>query len=879
MIDASNFWIRLHHWWLHLLRKILHLWVRARSEPQPLSELDINPEQPVCYVLESYALSSLLILEQTCRDHDLPFPLTSLQVGDTHLHRSYGALQRFSGVVIRRKQARRSSEVLRLLLTSSNIPDDQELQIVPVTVLVGRAPEEEVSLTKILFSENWEVGGRIRRLLSLFINGRGTFVRFGQTLKLTEMRAEGLDEQRTLRKLNRVLRTHFRRVRTAAIGPDRSHRRTLLDNIIKRDAVQDAIEIHARKSNIPRAEAVQEAHGFAQEIAANYSYTFIRSCEVLLSWFWSRIYRGIEVHHFKEFQQTAPGHEVIYVPCHRSHIDYLLVSFILYQRGFVPPHVAAGVNLNLPILGSFLRRGGGFFLRRSFRSQALYAAVFNEYLSTLLNRGVHIEYFIEGTRSRTGRLLPPRAGMLAMTVKAFLQSPKRPVMFQPIYIGFEALVEGRSYQKELSGSAKRKESWWDLITSVFSILRRNYGQVNVSFGQPIMLTELLNERFPDWEKLAIDETPKPALLNPVVDEVAQRIMVNINRSAHAGPVNLLSVCLLATRQRALDEQDLTDLLKVYLNLLPQVPYSDNITVTAKNTDEIIQYGLDLNILTRQEHTLGNIIHVEPKQAVLLSYFRNNIAHLIAMPSLIASCFLHTQVVNRQRLIDICGSVYPLLRNELFLPWSDSALDDVVEAHLGIFELLGLLKEIDNGKRYQRASGGSREAYLLRLIAHGLLQTLERIYITVAVLQKNGSGSLGRRELEKLCQQSAERLSILHQLEAPEFADRVLFKQLIEQMLEMDLLQRDDDSRFIFDQRLEQLNIDAKLILSKEVRHSILQLAPQKNADNDKQNKLTSQPAADNEVNQEKDVPDINEAVTSKTKAKVKATDKSSKNAA
>ncbi len=827
MIEAPNFWIRLHFWWLQLLRKILHLWVRARSEPQPLTELDISPGQPICYVLESYALSSLLILEQACRDHNLPLPLTPLEVGDIKLHRSYGALHRFQGIVLRHKRPRRSSEVLRLLLTSEKIPENQDLQIVPVTVLVGRAPEEEVGLTKILFSENWEVAGRFRRLLSLFVNGRGTFIRFGQTLRLSEFRADGLDDQRILRKCNRILRTHFRRVRTAAIGPDRSHRRTLLDNIIKRDVVQDAIEAHARKAEIPRAEAQQEASRCAHEIAANYSYTFIRSCEILLSWFWSRIYRGVEVHHFKEFQQTAPGHEVIYVPCHRSHIDYLLLSFILYQRGFVPPHVAAGVNLNLPILGSFIRRGGGFFLRRSFRSQALYATVFNEYLSTLLGRGVHIEYFIEGTRSRTGRLLPAKAGMLAMTVKAFLRSPKRPVLFQPIYIGYEALVEGRSYQKELSGSAKRKESWWDLITSVFNILRRNYGQVNVSFGQPIMLSELLTEHHAGWEKLPQDEPPKPGILNPVVDDIAQRIMVNINRSAHVNPINLLAICLLASRQRALDEQDLSDLLNVYLKLLPELPYSDSITITGKDVSAIIQYGLDLNVLIRQDHALGNIIHIEPKQAILLSYFRNNIAHLIAVPSLIASCFLHTQVVKRQRLIDICLSVYPLLRNELFLPWADVALEDVVDAHLGIFELLGLIQEVDSGKRYQRATGGSREAYLLRLIAQSLLQTLERIYITVAVLEKNGSGTLSRRDLEKLCQQSAERLSILHQFEAPEFADKVLFKQLIEQMLDMSMLQRDEESRFIFGQALAQLNIDAKLILSKEIRHSILQLAPRK----------------------------------------------------
>jgi glycerol-3-phosphate O-acyltransferase len=75
------------------------------------------------------------------------------------------------------------------------------------------------------------------------------------------------------------------------------------------------------------------------------------------------------------------GHEVIYVPSHRSHIDYLLLSYLLYVNGIVPPHIAAGVNLNLPVVGPILRRGGAFFLRRSFKSNALYSAVFSEYVA------------------------------------------------------------------------------------------------------------------------------------------------------------------------------------------------------------------------------------------------------------------------------------------------------------------------------------------------------------------------------------------------------------------------------------------------------------------------------------------------------------------
>src|SRR5690606_367008 len=171
-------------------------------------------------------------------------------------------------------------------------------------------------------------------------------------------------------------------------------------------------------------------------------------------------------HHLDTAKDAAQGATVIYVPCHRSHIDYLILSYLLYRNGLVPPHIAAGINLNMPVVGPFLRRGGAFFLRRSFKGNALYPVVFAEYVDALYANGTSIEYFIEGGRSRTGRLLAPKAGMLAMTVKSFLRTPQQPAVFVPVYIGYEKLIEGRSYLGELAGKSKRKESVFGLLRSL-----------------------------------------------------------------------------------------------------------------------------------------------------------------------------------------------------------------------------------------------------------------------------------------------------------------------------------------------------------------------------------------------------------------------------
>src|SRR5690606_39327280 len=124
-----------------------------------------------------------------------------------------------------------------------------------------------------------------------------------------------------------------------------------------------------------------------------------------------------------------------------------------------------GINLNMPLIGGLLRRGGAFFMRRTFRGNPLYTAVFNEYLHTLFCRGFPVEYFVEGGRSRTGRTLQPKTGMLAITLRSFLRSSRLPIAFVPVYIGYERVLEGRTYLGELRGAAKKKESIGDMFRS------------------------------------------------------------------------------------------------------------------------------------------------------------------------------------------------------------------------------------------------------------------------------------------------------------------------------------------------------------------------------------------------------------------------------
>ena len=824
-------------WWSRLLGKLLEPWIRLDFEPQ--SPMQYFDGRPVCYVLEDYGLSNALILDRACNEAGLPSPLQPMPGDPLGRKRAYVALSRRHSNTLKAlgltpgPEHKTHSGSLARLLEAHRADPALDVQLVPVSIFVGRTPDKQSGWFSVLFSENWTLVGRFRRLLAILLNGRDTQVQFAPPVPLREIVAEGLDPERTVRKLSRVLRTHFRRIRAAVIGPDLSTRRLLADKVLASDAVKEAIADQARRDKSGRAdkrseEAWKKAHAYVWEIAADYSHPVVRSLSFLLTPVWNRIYRGVLVHHLDQLKQNAPGHEVVYVPCHRSHMDYLLLSYLLYTKGIVPPHIAAGINLNLPVIGPLLRRGGAFFLRRSFRGNALYSAVFTEYVSQLVAGGYSIEYFIEGGRSRTGRLLPPKGGMVAMTVRAFLRQPTRPVLFQPVYIGYEKLMEGNSYLDELTGRPKQKESIWALLTGIPKVLRSNYGQVVVNFGEPIRLGELLAQHAPAWDGTPLDDDDRPDWLSDTVAATAQRIQVNINRAADVNPINLLALALLSTPKHAMGEADLLAQIALSKTLLDDVPYSEHVTVTPHPPQQIVAHGEEINVLTRTAHPLGDVLSVDGDTAILLSYYRNNVLHLFVASAWIAVCFLHNRRMSRGQLQRLGRSLYPFLQSELFLPWDEDGFAERIERTIEVFIREGLLELVndEDGGILARNAGQTDEVFRLRAIGHSLQQAFERYYIAISVLVKNGAGTLSSGELESLCQLAAQRLSLLYAPAAPEFFDKTLFRGFIQKLRELKLVWPDANGKLAFDERLNAWAKDARIILGRELRHTIEKVSPE-----------------------------------------------------
>ncbi len=828
-------------WWAALMGRLIDPWIELRIEALP-DDLRSDP-RPVCYVLEDYGLSNALILERTCRELGLPSALRPLPGDPLRRKRAYVALSRrnagsalgmaadFAADLATGKpprRARRHSEALAHLLDAHRADAGMDVRLVPVSIFVGRAPARNNGWFSVLFSENWTIVGRFRRLLSILLNGRDTVVQFAPSVSVREVVSEDLPPERIVRKLSRVLRTHFNRIREAVIGPDLSTRRLLIDKVLAAEQVKQAIADTARRENSKQDDAWKKAQAYAYEIAADYSHPVVRSASFMLTTVWNRIYRGVLVHHLDKLKQDAPGHEVIYVPSHRSHMDYLLLSYLLYTHGVVPPHIFAGINLNLPVIGTLLRKGGAFFARRSFRGNALYSAVFREYMAQLVAGGYSIEYFIEGGRSRTGRLLPPKGGSLAMTIRAYLRQPTRPVLFQPVYIGYEKIMEGRSYLDELSGKPKEKESIWQVITGIPKVLSENYGQVVVNFGEPIRLGDILGELAAEWDGKPVGDEEKPVWLNNTVDTLADRIQINVNRAADVNPINLLALALLSTPKHSMGEADLLAQIALSKTLLAEVPYSERVTVTPHPPEQIVAHGEEIGVLARTAHPLGDVLHVDGDTAVLLSYFRNNVLHLFTATAWIACCFQHNRRMSRNTLLRIGRSLYPFVQAELFLPWDEDGFAEQVERTIAVFVREGLLQQVgdDDGGILARNAGQSDEVFRLRALGHPLQQAFERYYIAISVLAKNGPGTLGAGELESLCHLAAQRLSLLYAPAAPEFFDKTLFRGFIQKLRELKLVWPDENSKLLFDQRLDNWAKDAKTILGRELRHTIEKVSPE-----------------------------------------------------
>ncbi|WP_369408129.1 glycerol-3-phosphate 1-O-acyltransferase PlsB [Rheinheimera maricola] len=782
---------------------------------QPVAELSLDPQKPLLYVCATESAADFAAIRRICSKLGLPDPAADVSLNGAQYPRTL-FLEKPHTLLF--KRGKTSALAQGQVLLQAHLADaDLDAQLMPVALLWGRAPGKENSIKWLLgeaHAPNW-----LAKILIVLISGRHTLVRFSQPVSLQKMAAKFGAELTTAHKLLRMSRFHFYRQRLAATGPKLVNRAQLFNSLLAAPALKKAIDDEAKSKRISVKAARLEARKLLLEIAADYRASTLRVGDRILRWLWHKLYKGIKVHNADMLRDLAQkGHEIVYVPCHRSHMDYLLLSYVIYQQGLAPPHIAAGINLNFWPAGPIFRRGGAFFIRRSFSGNKLYSAVFREYLCQLFSKGYSIKYYSEGGRSRTGRLLQPKTGMLAMTLQSMLRGIERPVSLVPVYLGYEHVMEVNTYLRELKGSGKQKESVWGVIKAIRNL--RDYGYGYVNFGEPVTLNNYLNQQVPDW-KQDIDpmEVQKPQWLNPVVAQLAEQMMQRINHAAALNSINLIALCLLATDKHTLTRAELSEQISFYLELQRSVPYHQQITQPEDSAEQLIDHALSLQKIQQHNDSFGQLISLNDDNAILLSYYRNNILHIFMLPAIIASAILHQRNLSLAQLSAIVQQLYPLLQQELFL--QISSVETYCAAILQQLTASGLAEQ--HGDNYRAPVQHSKGYFMLSLLAHNAEHTLQRYAMVIQLVTSQGPQSRGA--LEKQSHELAQRLLQLHGITAPEYYDKQLFATLVNALKDNGYTHTDEHSRVSATAQLHQLNDTVSQLLRNEVVQSIHSILP------------------------------------------------------
>ncbi|EGR2797800.1 glycerol-3-phosphate 1-O-acyltransferase [Vibrio navarrensis] len=762
-----------------LLKLPLSVLVKGTAIPSnPIEDHQIDINKPIVYALPFRSSVDLLTLKKHALELGLPDPLTPLEIHGKSFQRYVFISSRPTLMGDDNQVPSDSIQLFSDLLSLHSDDDELDVQVIPTTVLWGRKPGKEGTSKPYLQAMNGP-----QKAIAVATAGRDCLVRFSPVVSLRYMAQSHGTDNAIAHKLARVARIHFSRQKLAASGPDLPQRQVLFARLMKSPAIKQVIEDEAKSKNISIEKARKEAQDIMDEIAADFSYSLVKKGDRLLGWLWNKLYQGLNINNAATVRRLAQdGHEIVYVPCHRSHMDYLLLSYVLYHEGMVPPHIAAGINLNFFPAGPLFRRGGAFFIRRSFKGNRLYSTIFREYLAELFAKGYSVEYFSEGGRSRTGRLLPAKTGMLAMTIQAMLRGLNRPVTLVPVYIGYEHVMEVATYAKELRGKQKEKEN----ASLVLRTLRklRNFGQGYVNFGEPIPLNQYLNEHAPEWTK---DIDPmggsKPQWINPVVNKLANKMMTHINDAAAANALTLCATALLASRQRALSKDSLINQIESYLQLLKNVPYSSNCTIPSDSAEALVEHALTLDKFVIETDSMGDIISLDRNQSILMTYYRNNIIHLLALPSLIAQMIIRQEQLSVAQIQHQVAQIYPFLKAELFLSHDEQQLDELV---------LKILDELTNQQMItltgDRVTKNQANTQTLVLLGRTITETLQRYSIALNLLV--AYPELGKADLEQKSQDIAQRLGRLHGINAPEFFDKGVFASLFSTLKQQNYLDAD-----------------------------------------------------------------------------------------
>jgi glycerol-3-phosphate O-acyltransferase len=596
----------------------------------------------------------------------------------------------------------------------------QPILLVPQTFVWSKqAGTASPGLLDLLFGPvQWP--GRVRVFFQFLLNYRDAKLRSGEPFDLRGFLEKNpeLTDADAADKVRYALLRRMERDRAVILGPMKKTTARIQDELLRSPRVTANIERYAQEKGISYAKAENVARKQLRHLCARQSLFVVDLLHRFFTWVWSRMYDGVvlDKEGLERVRQAAGDASLVLLPSHKSHIDYLVLSDMLYRNALMPPLIAAGDNLSFWPIGALLRRGGAFFIRRSFHGDTLYPVLVEAYLRKLLAEGFTIEFFLEGGRSRTGKALPPKYGLLSMVFDSASKLRGTKVKLVPISIGYERIIEERSFVHELSGGDKQSENVGDLIKSS-SVLRSKWGRLYVQFGDIIDLD--------DFQKQP-DEQQRNA-----VRALAHKVMYSINEVTVVTPAALVATALLSHRKRGMTRASLLSACENLLSTLDvmhaRIAHQLRIgegRIREDTIDEALNLFLDARLIVAHDTGPEPIYTIDSERRIALEYYQNTIIHFFVPRALISAALLvdTEQWADITRLNDRVRQLSRVFKHE-FIYRTDATFDEIFEDALREMARDG---EIEVRDGYAQATEGALRHRLERYAV--MLQTFFESYL-------------------------------------------------------------------------------------------------------------------------------------------------------
>ena len=544
-----------------------------------------------------------------------------------------------------------------LLATQKHM--ERPIYIVPQLILYKKTPEKEHSGLLDVFFGFKENPGIVRKIGLFFRHHRRAFIDFGRPLNLKtylEHQPVSRPMEDMATEIRQMLIDSIDRQKRVILGPVMSSRQQQKEKVLKDPGIIALIEQIA-DGDVKKAKQLRKKAGeYFDEIAADYNIAYIQFFHLALRWFWKKIFEGIVV----DLENLAVAREwsrrgpVVFVPSHKSHIDYLVLNYVLFEHHIHIPRIAAGKNLAFWPMGHVFRKSGAFFIRRTFKGARVYAKVFTRYIKALLEEGHPLEFYIEGGRSRSGKLIVPKIGFLSILLEAYKQGYCNDLVFVPASISYDRILEEKAYLKELGGDEKKQESFGQVFKARH-FLKRKYGKIYVQFGQPLSLKQYIPEH----------EDPGEGMHR----ELAFHLIKSINKATLVTPLSLVAAAILTAHRRGFQLYELTATAEIILGFLKtyQVPMAATLNRLETNVGETLSLLINRKVVDFLEDVNGAEIfyYVDDEKKRELEYYKNSIIHCFIPHAFVAVSLLNgiEETKNEESIYEDYAFLKHLFKNE------------------------------------------------------------------------------------------------------------------------------------------------------------------------------------------------------------------------